>query len=198
MPRHIMIDIETWDTAPTAVIRAIALVEFTLDGAVHKPLLVDARRTLDDQIATGRTITLDTVHWWARQPQPLDRLLAGDLPVADEWCLFPDTLDELLTFLLQALPLSDNVGELRIWSRGHFDVAILEDLFTRALRPVPWRHNGVRDARTLDEILPPTRAPLAHHPIADCLAQITHVCAALRLVAPGASATATPSQMETT
>jgi hypothetical protein len=199
MPRHIMIDIETWDTAPTAVIRAIALVGFSLDGTPQAMHLIDCRRTLDEQIQAGRTLSADTVRWWAGQPHPLDHLLeqtgqvaGGVLPRE------PATLDELLDDLHAVAGGADEHEETRVWSRGHFDVAILEDLFTRALRPVPWRHSHVRDARTMDEILPPTRAPLAHHPLADCLAQISHVCAALRLVAPGACATTTPNQTETT
>jgi exodeoxyribonuclease VIII len=190
MPRHFMIDIETWDTAPTSVIRAIALVGFNLDGTAHEMHLIDSRRTVDTQIKAGRTISNDTVTWWSGRPMNLEMLLCRENeingPIAGGT---PDNLAEFMIKIDLALEaVSAHDADIRVWSRGHFDIAILEHLLAAHGRPIPWRYNQVRDVRTLDEITPPIKSTLSHHPLADCLAQIKQVCRALGMAKAGVAA----------
>lgn len=183
MPRHYMIDIETWDTAPTAVIRAIAVVGFDLDGATKELFVIDCRHTVDEQIQAGRTTSVETAKWWAGQRIPLDAALAQTREIANTDVYMPSNLAVLLENLWFATHNVD--ADTRVWSRGHFDIAILEHLLASSGKPIPWRHSQVRDVRTLNELVPPVKAALPHHPLSDCLAQIQQVCAALKL-APAA------------
>lgn len=194
MPRHYMIDIETWDTAPSAVIRAIAIVGFDLqEGAfiidTHHSSLVDCQRTVDEQIQAGRTVGAETVAWWARQECPLKELLSHRPTMGNDIEVFEShSLTGMVEHLAGELSCLLAGPEVHIWSRGHFDIAILEHLLRSHGRPIPWSHNQVRDVRTLDEITPPIESTMPHHPLADCLAQIRQVCTALRMATAGAQA----------
>ncbi|MFA7329822.1 MAG: 3'-5' exonuclease [Candidatus Delongbacteria bacterium] len=201
MPRHYMIDIETWDTAPSAVIRAIAIVGFDLkDGhyAIDATCtsIADCRRTVDQQIQAGRTVSAETVAWWATRA-PLGPMLNSSRDVANVEVFEPHSLTGVVENLLEDLHDLHTDPTTCIWSRGHFDIAILEDLLQTNGRPVPWRHNQVRDVRTLDEITPPIESQMPHHPLADCLAQIGQVCAALRLARADAQPEETRPQRRT-
>jgi hypothetical protein len=180
MPRHFMIDIETWDTAPTAVIRAIATVIFNQDGEVIWKGLIDCRRTVDAQIESGRTIDAATIHWWASRTTRLSEMLdMADGKTSNVEIHTASTLGNILDSIAYAT--STIQADTRVWSRGHFDLPILAHLLTSQGRPIPWRHNQVRDVRTLDELVPPVKAAIPHHPLADCQAQMQQVCMALAL-----------------
>ena len=190
MPRHYMIDIETWDTAPTAVIRAIAIVGFELKDGLYAidtacTSIADCRRTVDEQIQAGRTVGTETVAWWASQDERLGDMIGRGKGFAGVEVFEPHSLLGIVEHVLGELHgLPADPGAC-IWSRGHFDIAILEHLLQAKGGPIPWRYNQVRDVRTLDEIIPPVKSQLPHHPLADCLAQMGQVCTALRLAKAG-------------
>lgn len=192
MTSHFMIDIETWDTAPTAVIRAIAIVGFNLNGTLNEMTLFDCRRTVDEQIQVGRTTSADTVGWWAEQSFGLGDLLvdtrhhATDTGIYKTEIVEPRCLADVVKSVVDGLDCPD--PDIRVWSRGHFDIAILENLLQAQGYPIPWRYSEVRDVRTLDEITPPDMAQWEHHPLSDCLAQIRQVCRALCMAKAGAVA----------
>lgn len=192
MPRHYMIDIETWDSAPSAVIRAIAIVGFDLKDGLYTidttcTSVTDCRRTVDQQIQAGRTVGAETVDWWATRA-PLGPMLNSSRDVANVEVFEPLSLTGVVENLLEDLHGLRADPCTCIWSRGHFDIAILEHLLQAKGRPIPWRHNQVRDVRTLDAITPPVKSQMPHHPLADCLAQIEQVCTALRMAKAGAQA----------
>jgi len=190
-----MIDIETWDTAPSAVIRAIAIVGFDLKDGTYtldatRSSVTDCRRTVDEQIQAGRTVSTETVAWWASQEKSLGNMLDSSREVAHIEVFKPYRLAEVETHLRDELHgLVTDPGAC-IWSRGHFDIAILEHLLLAAGCPVPWSPKQVRDVRTLDEITPPIESQMPHHPLADCLAEIQQVCAALGTAHRGVSSRA--------
>lgn len=192
MPHHYMIDIETWDTAPTAAIRAIAIAVFDLDGGVHETHFIDCRRTVDEQIAAGRTFDHDTADWWRNQAPSLQDLILQAPAVANPTTsAMPETVGEMIDHVYQSF--GGIFADTRIWSRGHFDVAILEDLIKSI--HVPWQYHQVRDVRTLDELVPPIKPQLPHHPMSDCLAQIQQVCAALGMAnADNATSNSNPTK----
>jgi hypothetical protein len=198
MPRHYMIDIETWDTAPTAVIRAIAIVEFDPDGWAHEEMVVmDCRHTVDEQVQAGRTTSAETAAWWAKQEVRLGALLTrrnhyDRAGVYEPGTLTPPSLEEVVGTVAGFLWPGDD--DIRVWSRGHFDIAILEHLLASQGQGIPWRYSQVRDVRTLDELVPPVEAEFPHHPFSDCLAQIQQVCAAMALAPKTDPNTTTPQE----
>ena len=61
---HIMVDIETYDTKPTAVILSIGACVVTDPGQNYY-------RELDPTTQTYRTVSDSTKEWWAKQPMPI-------------------------------------------------------------------------------------------------------------------------------
>ena len=63
-----MIDLETLDTSPGAVVLTIGAVKFNPRGTgIIDELYI--RVDVDEQIALGRTVDEGTVEWWSTQPQ---------------------------------------------------------------------------------------------------------------------------------
>lgn len=74
--RHMMIDIETLDTRPSAVVFQVGVVVFEdalMQDAPKSPILAQRKFDLDilPQIFAGRTVDRETVNWWLTQKSPL-------------------------------------------------------------------------------------------------------------------------------
>ena len=88
--RHVVIDLETLDKQPTAVVRSVAVVAFDPwsivwtcdeDGVAEQPRrpahgsFTTRSWTLDPEEQTGRTCDASTLLWWVQQPEAArDRL----------------------------------------------------------------------------------------------------------------------------
>lgn len=183
MPFHLMLDTETWDTEPTAVVRAVALALFDpLSGDIAARLLLDLRLTVDEQIEAGRTISENTVAWWRGRDLSLSQLIGPPDPQTAPQRL-EQALQQFGAFIRPSLATGDN-GDAkiagRIWTRGHFDLPVLASLIRieSPNHPLPWDYWQARDVRTLDEITPKQAPAQPHHPMSDCEAQIAQVRAA--------------------
>jgi DNA polymerase III epsilon subunit-like protein len=168
MKTDIMIDLETLDVLPTASVLTIGAVRFDPFGDdVNDPdcdkfyVKVD----LDSCDRYGCTVSQDTVEWWAKQSQeaqdeafnPEDRI-----PIES-------AMDQLYKFCW---------GGKRVWSHGAgFDVIILENLFRKVGKAIPWSFWEVRDTRTLFDLgINPNRPPvLKHHALEDAWNQAVGV-----------------------
>lgn len=129
---HIMVDSETYDTKPTAVILSI--------GAV---VIVDPiqsyYRELDPTTQTYRTVSDSAKEWWSNQPMPI--------PIG------PYSLYDALTDFSGWLQDICKGAEPVIWCKGtDFDVAILTNAYEQMYLPVPWKYNNIRDCRTVFKI----------------------------------------------
>lgn len=186
---HVMIDIETWDTAPTAIVRAIALLAFASNGEVVGKRLIDARETVDEQLEHGRTVDAGTVAWWRKQGPlraHIDRHLDKDLVCARS---VEQILEEIDAFVRGA-PMGDND---KTWSRGRYDMSIIRDLYQTEecdrdpidnaviISEPPWPYWAEADVRTLDVLTDKVWPDHPHDPISDAEAQIRQVVNALRL-----------------
>jgi len=61
---HLMIDFETLDTGPDAVVLSVGVVAFNKDGIHDKfTMNLDAQ----EQINTGRIVNFETIKWWMKQ-----------------------------------------------------------------------------------------------------------------------------------
>lgn len=142
--KHMMIDIETLDTATTAVVPQVGWCLF--DETEVKPP-VELALDIDEQIKAGRTISASTLQWWMTQPD-----------IARERVFCPDkvhTIADLATRLRTLL----YDGQIEcVWAHGpQFDIATLKHL----LGAEPWHYRSIRDTRTLAML-----APSAHKPAA--------------------------------
>ena len=137
---HIMIDLETLDTKPSAAIVSIGACGFEITNG-------DIGNTFYQKVALssaidGRTISADTLKWWMTQ----DRDVRAS--TFDGVTLFPQALRDLAAFVLQ---IEDEVGcACHVWGNGStFDISILEDAYRQHGIPVPWKFYNVRDVRTI-------------------------------------------------
>lgn len=157
-----MLDLETMDTKPSAVILSIGAVEFNLDGPVAGREFYAVLETLP-QVRAGRTESEATREWWSRQSAEARAVLVAEatepkqalLDFAEFWS-----------------------GADRLWSNGaNFDGVLLTSSYQSFGLQVPWKFWQERCHRTLTDIyysLCGTGRPkkqVAHNALADARAQ---------------------------
>lgn len=135
---RVMIDIETLDTASTAVVVSIGMSFDSEDGIKS----MQWNLAIGDQVKHGRTIGADTVDWWLKQDKTVWAAnREGEMQPAQALRLFSDALFDLYR---------QNGDKLEIWANGiTFDCVILESLCKTYAVPLPWKYWELRDARTI-------------------------------------------------
>jgi exodeoxyribonuclease VIII len=166
-----MIDLETWDTSPTAVVTAIGAVVF--DPYSNRIGDTFYRVTNDwvEQQKKGRTINGDTVAWWLQQSHEAQQALVN--PPARSSCSTFSALREFTEFL------GTLTGDVEIWGNGaDFDNVILGSLFQTYGAARPWSYSKNRCYRTIKATtkIPhgtvlPMRAGTHHNALDDALTQ---------------------------
>jgi hypothetical protein len=164
MNTDIMIDLETLDVLPSATILTIGAVKFDPFGMdVEEPSCekLYIKVDLDSCDRIGCTVSQSTVEWWANQSK-----------AAQEAAFDPngrvsieDAVQQLYKFCW---------GAKRVWSHGAgFDIIILEHIFRKVGKAIPWQFWEVRDTRTLFDLgINPKRASItAHNALADAVDQ---------------------------
>jgi hypothetical protein len=161
--KSIMLDLETWGTAPGSALRSIGAIAFEPDGQIGDEFY----RNIDEQscLDAGLTIDPSTVAWWEKQ-----------------------SLESRAALMVDQMPLLAVIGEFEhwwreqgakfVWSHGaNFD----EPLWTAACRAhqcrPPWDYWNTRCTRTLFHIanLDPRsmrRSGTHHNALDDCRFQI--------------------------
>lgn len=167
MRHHIMLDLETMDTRPTAAIVAIGAVEMDI---VNRKLGNKFYKTIDLQscIDIGCTVNGATISWWLDQCDEAKDALKGGSPL----------LYALYDFSLFALRGGHNfamVDDVRIWGNGAgFDNVILENAYRKNNKTPPWVYRNNRCFRTLKAGYPQVyvekKGP-AHHALMDAVWQ---------------------------
>lgn len=161
---HCMVDIETLDTAFSAVVLSVGAVVFDDD---FKPVSqFYAKPDLRQQQAIGRTVSASTVEWWKRQSRLVREEAIGPAGRKDA----KEVVWDLTAFLAE-------VDEL--WANPpSFDVVILNSLSKDlGIGKEVVHYRKTRDVRTVKALAGMSAHKshpimLAHHPIHDCLAQI--------------------------
>lgn len=131
--RNIMLDIETLDTAHSAVVLSIGAVKFNdfeVGGKFYETI------DLKDQALHGRTMSVDTISWWMGQSDAARQaVLKTGLPG-----------NEVLKKL--ALFMSDK--EYKVWGNGAmFDNVIILDMYKAYGIGRPWSYKNDRCYRTV-------------------------------------------------
>ena len=165
---HVMIDLETLDVLPSATILTIGAIKFdpfgddVLDPKCEKFYV---RVDVDSCDRIGCTISQSTLDWWAQQNQA-----AQDEAFSTENRIdIVDAMNQLYKFCW---------GATRVWSHGiGFDIVILENVFRKIEKAIPWQYWETRDTRTLFDIgIDPRRPPvLKHHALEDAWNQAVGV-----------------------
>lgn len=147
---HLMFDLETLGVRPDAAIVEIGACLFDPHG--EGPL-----RTFSvclDVTRQGGSVDSGTVDFWLQQSEAarLHLVKASKLP----------TLEALDAFEAFLQPTGAITG---VWSHGPaFDVTILQSLYNRVCRPVPWNYRHIRDTRTIMEAVKLLGLPEPQYP----------------------------------
>jgi hypothetical protein len=160
-----MLDIETLDTTPTAVILSIGAVRFDID----KPQFLGEKFHHHIDIASNqayhRTISGSTVEWWMKQNDEARQKITSAIKSP-----LPDVLGKLLDFIGDAE---------RIWGNGSdFDnVIVLNACKATGVRT--WKYSANSCYRTLKNLYPEIEKPnfegVAHDALDDAINQALHL-----------------------
>jgi NAD+ synthetase len=133
---HVMIDLETYDTATTAVILSIGAVKFNKETIIDKFYVnVDTSSCLQ----YGLTISPDTVGWWEKQGEEARKVL-GNNPL-----FLQDALIRFKTWY--------GDKSLPTWGNGsNFDNPIMEHAFQKTGIKCPWEFWHDRCFRTVNSM----------------------------------------------
>lgn len=144
---HLMIDFETLDTKPTAVVLSLGVVLFNKHN-----ILASAKFDFEiaGQMANGRTISPDTIMWWLNQKTGRNFVTPTEH--------YTTTLGKLIHWIQTMRQAHGDFDQ--VWANDPgFDCAILENLIplsipyqfwqTRSMRTfIQYVGNGVKVQRT--------------------------------------------------
>jgi exodeoxyribonuclease VIII len=181
MLNHVMLDLETMDTRPTAAIVAIGAVAFNPHmGKVDREggfyVTVDLQSCLD----AGLTVSASTIRWWLDQERDARQQITGwSEPLEDSLRMLEGWLHNLN--IAACPPDGDPYGaHLEIWGNGaDFDNVILTNAYRTAGFDLPWGRYHNRCYRTLKKLFPNIeiqRTGIHHCAIDDAASQAEHAC----------------------
>lgn len=169
---HVMIDLETMGTKPTAAILTVGAVIFD----PVKQLIGDRfYRRVQWDTNVGRDFDPDTIKWWMAQDEEARR------EILDEGT-------EPLNFVLRQLErwICDLAYDPLVWSNGsNFDIAILDNAY--GYHHSGWGFRSIRDMRTVMDLagLDSNCVPFAgtpHHALDDAIHQARCVLEAYKVL----------------
>ena len=182
--QDVMLDLETLDTKPTAVVLAIGAVFFDpKTGELGQRFYQELANDVESQLAMGRTMSYKTIQWWMKQGDKARELFN---PLENNSA--PRTLHTLNLFQNFLGPLKPN-----IWGNGSdFDNMLLASLYESYNTPVPWQFYRNRCYRTIKQsfygIAPLKREGTHHNALDDAVTQATHLMEIMRCVNSHSSA----------
>lgn len=142
MATHGMIDLETLDVTPNATVLTLGAVKFNPLNDSEPYAELYFKIDVDEQDRLGCTVSESTLAWWATQ----------DPAIQEEAFSTNDriSVEEALTQLNKWI-----VGVDEIWGQGYgFDITILESLYRKIGKPIPWQFWQISDARTITKRMP--------------------------------------------
>ncbi len=162
---HVMLDLETLDTKPTAVVVAIGAVRFDVNSKQMGEKFYVVPGDWAVQQDNGRTISGNTVEWWLKQDRAAQQALVSS-PVT--------TRDALLAFSTFLQP------DDQIWGNGaDFDNIVLGSLYEDFSFKKPWSYSKNRCYRTMKSLgvgpKSAVRVGTHHNAVDDAVTQALHL-----------------------
>lgn len=166
--KNVMVDLETLDTVPGAVILSIGAVFFDETGLGTEFYKVVHRRSCED---LGMTVSADTLAWWSRQSIEASQVLR-DAELDGENTI-TSVLNEFNDFLKQE-------KGIKVWGNGaDFDNPLLAVAYRRAGVKQGWLPYNGRCYRTLKNVAANVpgvaRQGTYHNALHDAKTQAQHV-----------------------
>lgn len=136
MTVHVMIDLETWGTAPGSALRSIGAVTFSPYGEAHQEQTFYSNIDRESCELVGLKIDPGTESWWRGQSiEAQDRLL--------------DNCRDLRDVMRDFAKWWTGVGGTYVWSNGaNFDEVLWRVAAECFSYGAPWKYWNVRDTRT--------------------------------------------------
>lgn len=174
--KDIMLDIETLDTAQSAVVLSIGAVVFDPHSKeLGEKFYVEFTTDLDTQQRVGRTVSAATVTWWMQQGAAAKQIFADPSPEGVRRVSTAQGLTEFASFV------SRNGGkEAKLWGNGSdFDNVIVGSLFDSFGLAKPWSYSRNRCYRTMKrmfgEDVKVSRHGVHHNGLDDAITQAVHL-----------------------
>lgn len=159
---HCMIDLETLDTASSALILSIGAVSFDkdkIDSEYYRTIKVDQSMIEDF------TISASTLNWWFLQLDAMKEF-------SNSYMMLNDVLQEFSSFY-------KNFCDGEIWGNGSdFDNVILANAYKTRNIELPWSYNKNRCFRTIKSLYPKIDLEfkgVRHNALADALYQAQYL-----------------------
>lgn len=173
---NIMLDLETLDSSPKAVVISIGAVAFDLVGELGERFYAELTDDTSTQQRLGRVISGDTVAWWMRQNIMAKQVFSSPPPFSIRRYATLDALTAFSSFV------ANNGGDDAImWGNGaDFDNIILGSLYSDFEEPRPWKYHNNRCYRTMKNLgigppRPRTHAGTKHNALDDAVTQAIHL-----------------------
>lgn len=169
----IMLDIETLDNRPTAVVVSIGAVFFDpYTKAMGNTFYAEMAGDIDTQIAAGRTVCGPTIRWWMQQSADARDVFSGS---GASHLTTPEALVHFARFVESA----QHLPSLNIWGNGAaFDNTILASLYDSMCIKRPWSYRNDRCYRTVAGLgygPRPKKSKTPHNALSDAVSQAVHL-----------------------
>lgn len=164
---EVMVDLETLDTGPSAIILSIGAVKFDLDKGTIDDEGFYASISVDSNLAQGRTMSESTLLFWLKQPKE------AQVVFHEPKIHLEDALNQFTEWLGHA--------KFRMWGNGPaFDLVKVADAYRSFGWDHPWEFWNERCVRTYRSLpgaekVPKVAPAVAHHALHDAVAQAQHV-----------------------
>lgn len=172
MKKNVMVDLETLDTAPTAVILSVGAVKFDKDGVYETFYKVVNTESCVD---FDRSLSVSTLSWW------LDKDPAAQAALKEALNGEGEDLEDVLREFAEFVENSD------LWGNGSdFDNVILADSMRACGLNFHSSYTNNRCYRTLRNLfpnIPRERHGVHHNALDDAITQARHASAILKHIA---------------
>lgn len=165
LQQHLMFDIETLDTKPTAIVLSIGAVLFTEEGIKEKFYI---NLSMKEQLEKGRSLSESTFYWWMNQSQEASSALTKDVFAVRAG------LGQLMHWMKHTCQI--DMKYVKVWGNGAtFDNVIMRDLLTSYgySEEFLWRFYNDRCFRTYvaENGIEKIKPTVAHNALDDAQAQ---------------------------
>jgi hypothetical protein len=139
---QVMVDIESMSKRFDAAIVSIAANTFSLDKGIGNVFYINV--DLESCESKGLRISGDTVTWWLKKSKEAQNKLFDPNPVSLVFALFE--LNKWFENIHEIEPIPN------VWSKGNFDIPILENAYRAVNTKHPWHYRHIQDLRVLCNI----------------------------------------------
>lgn len=173
-PIHVMVDLETLDTASTAAIVSIGAVAFDMEEGILDRFYKVV--SLDNACKHG-TISGGSLKFWLNQPDVARKEITGG---SEYLCKVLQDFNSWIRELTRD-PVSKvcDTSRIRLWGNGaDFDISILLTAFNSFPIPAQWKFYHHRCYRTIARQYPQHKRPknpTPHNALLDAECQVMHL-----------------------